>query len=77
MDIETIISGVIESQHGWAVAEQFVDTWNGEDFEKQNINALTYIKYTVNDLINSDIFNEDIEAGLVGYLLGLEEYLAS
>ncbi len=75
MNIEKIISGIIESKHGWAVAEQFVDTWNGEDFEKQNINALTYIKYTVNDLINSDIFNEDIEAELVGYLLGLEEYL--
>ena len=77
MNIEEIISGIIESKHGWAVAEQFVDTWNGEDFEKQNINTLTYIKYTVNDLINSDIFNEDIEAELVGYLLGLEEYLAS
>ena len=31
---------------------------------------------TINDLINSDIFNEDVEAELVGYLLGIEEYLA-
>jgi hypothetical protein len=77
MDIETIISGVIESQHGWAVREQFVDTWNGEDFENKNYNALTYIKYTVKDLINSGIFNDDTEAELVGYLLGLEEYLVS
>ena len=76
MNIETVINGIIESKHGWAVAEQFIDTWNGEDFEKQNYNALTYIKYTINDLINSDIFNEDVEAKLVGYLLGIEEYLA-
>jgi hypothetical protein len=76
MKIETVINGIIESKHGWTVAEQFVDTWNGEDFEKQNYNALTYIKYTVNDLINSGIFNEDVEGELVDYLLGLERYLA-
>ena len=76
MNIETVINGIIESKHGWAVAEQFVDTWNGEDFENQNLNALNYIKHTINDLANSDIFNEDIEAELVGYLLELEKYLA-
>ena len=75
MNIETVINGIIESKHGWAVAEQFIDTWHIGDFENQNYNALTYIKHTVNDLINSDIFNEDDEAELEEYLLGLEEYL--
>ena len=75
MNIKEIIEAVIESKHGWAVAEQFVDTWNGEDFEKQNTNALIYIEKTIKSLIGEDIFNEDTEAELVGYLLGLEEYL--
>ena len=75
MNVKEIIEAVIESKHGWAVAEQFVDTWNGEDFEKQNTNALIYIEKTIKSLIGEDIFNEDTEAELVGYLLGLEEYL--
>ena len=77
MRIETITSGIIESKHGWAVAEQFIDTWNGEDFEKQNYNALLYIKDTIDGLVNSNIFNEVVESELVGYLVGLNEYLAS
>lgn len=76
MNIETIVTGVISNKHGWAVAEQFEDTWYNKNFEEQNHNALTYIKYSVNDLINSDIFNEDIEGELVDYLLELERYLA-
>ena len=39
MNVKEIIGAVIESKHGWAVAEQFVSTWDGEDFEKQNTNA--------------------------------------
>ena len=76
MNIEEIIGAIIESQHGWAVKEQFIDTWNGEDFENQNLNALNYIKHTINDLANSDIFSEEVEMDLVGYLIGLKEYLA-
>ena len=76
MNIEEIIGAIIESQHGWAVKEQFIDTWNGEDFENQNLNALRYIKNTINDLANSDIFSEEVEMDLVGYLIGLKEYLA-
>ena len=76
MNIETVINGIIESKHGWAVAEQFIDTWNGEDFEKQNYNALTYIKDTINDLLNSDIFSEEVESELVDYLFKLKDYLA-
>ena len=75
MNIKEIIGAVIESKHGWAVGEQFVSTWDGEDFEKQNTNALIYIEKTIKSLIGEDIFSEDTEAELVGYLLGLEEYL--
>jgi hypothetical protein len=77
MNIDTIIGGIIESQHGWAVRDQFIDTWNGEDFGKQNYNALRYIKDTIKELIRRDIFSEEVEAELVGYLLDLDEYLAS
>ena len=76
MRVETVIKGIIESQHGWAVKEQFIDTWNGGDFENQNLNALNYIKHTINDLANSGIFSEEVEMDLVGYLIGLKEYLA-
>ena len=75
MNIEEIISGIIKSKHGRFVAKQFVDTWYGEDFEKQSTNALIYIEKTIKSLIDEDIFSEDTEAELVGYLLGLEEYL--
>ena len=77
MKIDTIIGAIIESQHGWAVRDQFIDTWNGGDFERQNYNALNYIKDTIDDLVNSDIFNEEVETELVDYLVGLNEYLAS
>ena len=76
MNIETVINGIIESKHGWAVAEQFIDTWHSGDFENQNYNALTYIKDTIVDLINSDIFSEEVESELVDYLFKLKDYLA-
>ena len=76
MNIEEIIGAIIESQHGWAVRDQFIDTWHNGDFENQNLNALNYIKNTINDLANSDIFSEEVEMDLVGYLIGLKEYLA-
>lgn len=76
MNIETVINGIIESKHGWAVAEQFEDTWYNKNFEEQNHNALTYIKHSVIDLINSDVFSEEVEEELIDYLLKLKEYLA-
>lgn len=76
MNIEEIIGAIIESQHGWAVRDQFIDTWHGEDFENQNINALRYINNTIDDLANSGIFSEEVEMDLVDYLIGLKEYLA-
>jgi hypothetical protein len=76
MNIETIVTGVISNKHGWAVAEQFEDTWYNKNFEEQNHNALTYIKDTINDLLNSDIFSEEVESELVDYLFKLKDYLA-
>lgn len=76
MNIETIVTGVISNKHGWDVAEQFEDTWYNKNFEEQNHNALTYIKDTVVDLINSDIFSEEVESELVDYLFKLKDYLA-
>lgn len=76
MNVEEIIGAIIESQHGWAVRDQFIDTWHSGDFENQNLNALRYIKNTIDDLANSGIFSEEVEMDLVGYLIGLKEYLA-
>ena len=40
MVIQTVdlVKAFINSHHGWAVADQFQDTFNGEGFEEQNHN---------------------------------------
>jgi len=50
---------IIHAKHGWAVAEQFQDTFNGDQpFEDQNPTALNEIRRTVSDLVYGSIFNE-------------------
>ena len=75
MRLETIASAVINSKHGWAVAEQFESTFSGESFEEQNNNALGYIHNTLVNLISSDVLNEDATEELSEYVEKLGEYL--
>ncbi len=73
--VDFIVEAFIAKRHGWSVAEQFLDTFNGETFEKQNYNALLYIRDTTRDVINSNILNDDSEAALQRYADELEDYI--
>lgn len=75
METKEIIKSVINSKHGWAVADQFEDSWDGEDFEKQNYNALKYIKGTIDAVLRSKVFNEDTYDEIAYYQYKLNEYL--
>jgi len=71
-----ILKAVINSEHGWAVAEQFEDTFNGESFEEQNMNALGYIKNCLKyDVINSGVFNDEAMEEINEYYDKLVKYL--
>jgi len=77
MNTQDVISAIIRSEHGWAVAEQFEVTWDNrsvESIEQQNSNAMDYIMDTVNDLINySEVFNDDTIDELQQYVNDIKE----
>ena len=71
-----IVKAVVNLQHGWAVADQFEDTFNNPTplkFAEQNENALDYVKQTVEELLDSDLFSEDTEDELRGYLVAMDD----
>jgi hypothetical protein len=70
-----LVKAFINSHHGWAVADQFEATFDGEEFEKQNFNALTYIEQAVSDIFNSGILNVEANDELEDYLVELHNYL--
>ena len=72
-----LVKAVINSRHGWAVADQFEDTFNGESFEEQNTNALNYIRQTIKDLLESELLEGESENDLQDYADELEDYLAT
>jgi len=73
--LQKVVKNYISATHGWAVADQFEVTFDGEGFEKQNLNALIYIRKAVNELLNSDVLNEDAFDELQTYADALEDYL--
>jgi hypothetical protein len=78
MILQQLISGYINSKHGWTVAEQFDLTFsNAQDFEKQNHNALKYIHEAINKILNSDVLNEDAYDELCSYRDDLSNYLTN
>ena len=75
MDTVTFVKAVIKSQHGWAVADQFEATYNDptpDVFAEQNENALDYVKQTVEEILDSGLFVEEVEDGLRYYLTAME-----
>jgi len=70
-----LVAAYINSKHGWAVAEQFESTFQGEDFAEQNFNALMYIKQCVDDILKSELLGEFAEEELQDYKDGLEDYI--
>jgi hypothetical protein len=75
--LDQIIKAIINSEHGWAVADQFEDTFSGnEPFEKQNSNALRYIRNTIRyNILGNDVFSEEAMNDLREYYAKLAEYL--
>ena len=72
-----ITKAFINSHYGWAVADQFADTFQGESFEEQNSNALDYIRGAVRELVeDSDVLSEEAVDELQSYLDELEIYLS-
>ena len=77
MNLKKLVSAVIGAKHGWAVAEQFENTFDDEAFEKQNYNALRYIMEEINDLIRAELLNSYHQDALEGYYEKLSEYLTN
>jgi len=77
MYVQTVdlVKAFINSNHGWAVADQFQDTFNGGDFEDQNTNALDYIRNSVDALINSELLSDEVADELQVYLDRLEGFM--
>ena len=77
MNTQDVISAIIRSEHGWAVAEQFEVTWDNrsvESIEQQNSNAMDYIVSTINDLIKyNEVFSEDTIDELQQYVDEIKE----
>ena len=74
-----LVKAFINTHHGWAVADQFEDTFdpNGytPDFERQNPNALNYIMYSVEELMESDLLSDEAFDELNDYHKKLANYL--
>lgn len=75
MTILEIATAVVKAEHGWAVAEQFEATFEGESFEEQNINALIWIERIISDLFDSKALSVEASDELEDYLIELKNYL--
>lgn len=74
--ITELTTTLISSHWGWAVADQFKDTFEGgEPFEEQNMNALKNIYLTVKDLIKSGLLSKQAMMELESYRHDLSMYL--
>jgi len=70
-----VVKAFIDSHHGWAVAEQFEDSFMNGDFAEQNTNALAYIAEAVESLIKSNCLSDGCNTELGSYLEDLNEFL--
>lgn len=75
-----LVKAVINSHHGWAVADQFEDSYNypngGSPFEELNYNALIYIRDVVRSILHGGVLSKEAEEELGDYYDDLENYLA-
>jgi hypothetical protein len=75
MTVQELTYAVIDSGHGRMVADQFNDSYESGNFEKQNVNALGYIKSTVKELLDSELLDKWEVDDLIAYFADLKEYL--
>lgn len=69
-----VIKAFINSHHGWAVADQFVDSWEDNDFTSQNPNALELIEESLTALLEAGIFVPMVEEEIEAYLDQLRDW---
>jgi len=78
MNAFKIAYDIINSRHGWSVAEQFEDTYaKGQSFDEQNDNALKYILDELQQISKSNVLNADAMADLAYYMENLKKYLST
>lgn len=73
-----LIAAFIDSKQGWAVREQFEDTFeetSEENFDEQNRNALALIEEVCSRLLKSEILCEDSQNDLEEYVYALRLHL--
>ena len=76
MDTSELVKAIVNSEHGYAVAEQFEKTYNNEEkFEDANFNALRWIRGVIEDILHSKLLNADAHNELHEYRDELEDYL--
>ena len=75
MTVQELTYAVIDSGHGRMVADQFNDSYESGNFERQNVNALGYIKSTVKELLDSELLDKWEVDVLISYYDELKEYL--
>jgi hypothetical protein len=76
MRVIDLVSPYINSKRGWAVAEQFEDTFTEEEsFEEQNGYALSLVAQDCTQLLKSGLLEEDAAEELKAYAERLREYL--
>lgn len=74
MTIIEVIKNVIQSKHGWAVAEHFQCTIeNVELFDEQDKNALKYINDTITKILKNNSLDDMAE--IRQYHASLSDYL--
>ena len=75
MTVQELTYAVIDSTRGRMVADQFNDSYESGNFERQNVNALGYIKSTVKELLDSELLDKWEVDDLIAYFADLKEYL--
>lgn len=74
-NLDELLEMVIQGKHGWAVSEQFNDTWNGESAEDKNGNAMEAIVETLQSLVENDLVSEYGKREIQNYLNRVENEL--
>ena len=75
MFIEDLAKAVIEVTDGRDAAKQFLDSYQSGNFVKQDPMALKAIKYTLSELLDSDLLADSENGELVDYFAELSNYL--
>ena len=74
--VRDLLAGLVQREHGHAVAQQFYDTYYDDyPLEDQNKNALSYIVETLEEYTDANVLSTDSEMDLESYVERLKDYL--